>query len=170
MTISTHALTWSATPLATSDELANMISTHALTWSATTIVEAVYKPLRFQLTRSRGARRNSRTLGGAPRYFNSRAHVERDETRARSAVLLAISTHALTWSATDVLRMPSSALVISTHALTWSATIFLMANCKKCKNFNSRAHVERDRRYGYPLNVAEHFNSRAHVERDRLNC
>ncbi len=33
-----------------------------------------------------------------------------------------ISTHALTWSATNDAPLKSKFLVISTHALTWSAT------------------------------------------------
>ena len=33
-----------------------------------------------------------------------------------------ISTHALTWSATILIILPVVTIIISTHALTWSAT------------------------------------------------
>ena len=56
-------------------------------------------------------------------YFNSRAHVERDDTLFIEEALGIISTHALTWSATN-LSFGETTLEfhISTHALTWSAT------------------------------------------------
>ena len=79
---------------------------------------------------------------------------------------------------------------ISTHALTWSATAYYCLQAITVKNFNSRAHVERDsvRHYcagggaGFQLTRSRgarrtgqsflpfrcNFNSRAHVERDHF--
>ncbi len=56
--------------------------------------------------------------------FNSRAHVERDPpVTARQKCPSKISTHALTWSATDFAAKGALFGKISTHALTWSATL-----------------------------------------------
>ena len=100
--ISTHALTWSATGDLTGSEGLLDISTHALTWSATN---------------------DPFDEGGLPFYFNSRAHVERDE------------------AAISVMK---ARLYISTHALTWSATVIILCAETRRQDFNSRAHVERD--------------------------
>ena len=101
------------------------ISTHALTWSATLVVLVtliVYQ--QFQLTRSRGARREGLLDEIIDQLdFNSRAHVERDSfVRHLRVYFLVISTHALTWSATKNWRKSQWKKSISTHALTWSAT------------------------------------------------
>ena len=56
-TISTHALTWSATRVLPYHFLVIQISTHALTWSATASRMMPCTDFKFQLTRSRGARR-----------------------------------------------------------------------------------------------------------------
>ena len=125
------------------------ISTHALTWSATTScawcgvkyrhfnsrahVERDSKSCRhgptatpFQLTRSRGARPAAYCHSAGSRAFQL--------TRSRGARHIVI---------------PGSAAicVISTHALTWSATGGDLMECKDRLNFNSRAHVERDLRF-----------------------
>ena len=131
------------------------ISTHALTWSAT--LAGRHNPPRaiFQLTRSRGARRDgSGDWLGNWIYFNSRAHVERDFKDYRKNLIAYISTHALTWSATrqklqsqsniqfQLTRSRGARLVtcedlqsaakISTHALTWSATpVRRLYNCTR---------------------------------------
>ncbi len=55
---------------------------------------------------------------------------------------------------------------ISTHALTWSATESFLTAQNIVTNFNSRAHVERDERHAVSVGLSNHFNSRAHVERD----
>ena len=57
------------------------------------------------------------------RYFNSRTHVECDEIVCSSWFDREISTHALTWSATALIRKQQLSHFISTHALTWSATM-----------------------------------------------
>ena len=55
---------------------------------------------------------------------------------------------------------------ISTHTLTWSVTRnYTVVECDKC-NFNSHAHVERDRTRSHLSAQSKHFNSHAHVERD----
>ena len=81
-------------------------------------------------------------------------------------------------------------IAISTHALTWSATPGARKNYENIKNFNSRAHVERDRQVyifdddfaisthaltwsatninDVGAKIANNFNSRAHVERDQI--
>ena len=123
--ISTHALTWSATKAMGMCVDCGKISTHALTWSATRCCVPVARPRpKFQLTRSRGARRALLVADFPdPCNFNSRAHVERDRG--------------------------------SSHPRA------------RAENFNSRAHVERDKPF-YTIEVVQHnFNSRAHVERDR---
>ena len=53
--ISTHTLTWSVTTMWGEFPLVCTISTHTLTWSVTLKSWILYKPLQFQLTRSRGA-------------------------------------------------------------------------------------------------------------------
>ena len=57
-------------------------------------------------------------------------------------------------------------MFISTHTLTWSVTL----DWKNCghtvADFNSHAHVERDRIGNGLRYILEHFNSHAHVERD----
>ena len=57
--------------------------------------------------------------------FNSHAHVERDagEWAARGGIK--ISTHTLTWSVTVLCAEDVSHRIISTHTLTWSVTPFL---------------------------------------------
>ena len=143
--ISTHALTWSATFKFPTNGITNKISTHALTWSATG-----YEIPQLILDYN----------------FNSRAHVERDSRTCAVARSNGISTHALTWSATIFSAVNKVAGHISTHALTWSATFARYVHCITARDFNSRAHVERDRRGSQRLHSMRHFNSRAHVERD----
>ena len=99
---------------------------------------------KFQLTRSRGAWHYYMRTMLILSYFNSHAHVERDNTIGISVKDIKISTHTLTWSVTSPrpersLNRPhfnSHAHVerdqggaccfcnedISTHTLTWSVT------------------------------------------------
>ena len=55
---------------------------------------------------------------------------------------------------------------ISTHTLTWSVTELVDTKDLKSFDFNSHAHVERDKYYLLLYLFVHHFNSHAHVERD----
>ena len=56
-----------------------------------------------------------------------------------------ISTHTLTWSVTLAKPKTIKGIEISTHTLTWSVTELTLALEYSDSNFNSHAHVERDR-------------------------
>ena len=56
-------------------------------------------------------------------YFNSHAHVERDETLEVWDNENEISTHTLTWSVTLEYEKAVADIKISTHTLTWSVTL-----------------------------------------------
>ena len=56
-----------------------------------------------------------------------------------------ISTHTLTWSVTCNVATLKFLFVISTHTLTWSVTSAQTFVRDMVTNFNSHAHVERDR-------------------------
>ena len=102
-----------------------LISTHALTWSATGIAASGAARSQFQLTRSRGARPLYKVLSYESKSnFNSRAHVERDLTD------LSADTQGIVFQLTrsrgarpDCLESQAIVMKISTHALTWSATL-----------------------------------------------
>ena len=98
--------------------------------------------------------------------FNSHAHVERDIYMGQVVVITGISTHTLTWSVTNVGYRIGMAVRISTHTLTWSVTgrLCTALDCKP--DFNSHAHVERDKNSIRIQGRHGHFNSHAHVERD----
>ena len=66
----------------------------------------------------------------------------------------------------SVLDYVLSFLMISTHTLTWSVTDLYDDAEIYHYNFNSHAHVDRDRLLSLPMSVQKHFNSHAHVERD----
>ena len=90
--------------------------------------------------------------------FNSHAHVERDRDFLRYAIGKIISTHTLTWSVTFVAGIRVHTHFISTHTLTWSVTWGLM-NTDTYYDFNSHAHVERDRTwedFDFTLNISTH--------------
>ena len=99
-------------------------------------------------------------------YFNSHAHVERDGYVRKYCQNYIISTHTLTWSVTQYLPFYPMLSDISTHTLTWSVTrLFEICN-RKNQDFNSHAHVERDKIHYLLINGIWYFNSHAHVERD----
>ena len=97
--------------------------------------------------------------------------MERDPALARMFTpYQIISTHALTWSATDILATLIMGIGISTHALTWSATVYK-------RHVNGKRYISTHAltwsatvSFSQMLNVPPHFNSRAHVERDALYC
>ena len=82
--ISTHALTWRATPIYCKRTGIFPISTHALTWRAT----------------------RGRLFGRANSFdFYPRPHMEGDGIPSEGDLLGRISTHALTWRATRRVRV-----------------------------------------------------------------
>ena len=82
-------------------------------------------------------------------YFNSHAHVERDLAENICQLFhVVISTHTLTWSVTKGFRNAAEQICISTHTLTWSVTRLKNSLIPWKSNFNSHAHVERDRGKG----------------------
>ena len=99
--------------------------------------------------------------------FNSHAHVERDSKIDVTTASGNISTHTLTWSVTYYANLGfidlwfqltrsrgawlccnvkcNVNIFISTHTLTWSVTGVFEIFVKFFTNFNSHAHVERDK-------------------------
>ena len=102
--------------------------------------------------------------------FNSHAHVERDSVTNLRSKIIWISTHTLTWSVTGVPSDKAFDYIISTHTLTWSVTTTGSCSRLDLLNFNSHAHVERDRLLSGPCDPGNNFNSHAHVERDAMRC
>ena len=64
-------------------------------------------------------------------------------------------------------KLSCSITVISTHTLTWSVTREWERFLSSFLNFNSHAHVERDKVLDLLSRVQPYFNSHAHVERDQ---
>ena len=141
------------------------ISTHTLTWSVTKDWSEQAEEREFQLTRSRGAWPYSLCRWSLQGYFNSHAHVERDNWHCfLLSALYHFNSHA--------------------HVERDLRSNFLSI----CLGyFNSHAHVERDlsaalfcRSFIFQLTRSRgawlcrqvwrtwflHFNSHAHVERD----
>ena len=117
MKISTHTLTWSVTNEDVLKEYFDTISTHTLTWSVTQRLQALHITWL---------------------YFNSHAHVERDEKGSELFSELTISTHTLTWSVTPRTGTVSTSFTISTHTLTWSVT---SAHCYSVIVFKISTHT-----------------------------
>ena len=92
--------------------------------------------------------------------------MERDLLCFTVSLVYVISTHTLTWSVTWRVVRRISTLSISTHTLTWSVTIVHKLKITVENNFNSHAHVERDRDVDMFQKCICYFNSHAHVERD----
>ena len=144
--ISTHALTWSATRNRHRGNCGDLyFNSRAHVERDDLVALCVGELGAFQLTRSRGARRNAAPCPTRTALFQlTRSRGARQITEYRPKVNIVISTHALTWSATS-----------SLSARSW------------CRSyFNSRAHVERDDPRTRSTSSSPHFNSRAHVERD----
>ena len=121
------------------------ISTHTLTWSVTRSAGVHGKPAEYFNSHAHVERDD----GIQARYdevyhFNSHAHVERDLYADKLSSYWQISTHTLTWSVT--IQTFNSTVVghISTHTLTWSVTDPITITVDMGENFNSHAHVERD--------------------------
>ena len=99
--ISTHTLTWSVTLCESTSAESLRISTHTLTWSVTVCLDLICPcviisthTLTWSVTNCSVLRYRKGT------YFNSHAHVERDENRLSTPFDANISTHTLTWSVT----------------------------------------------------------------------
>ncbi len=123
----------------------------------------------FQLTRSRGARPSQNGVTQHPRTFQlTRSRGARPPKQVEVVILGQISTHALTWSATR--REKSVYIDISnfnSRAHVERDKFRCVSPCDAV-NFNSRAHVERDGTAIFRRPIFYNFNSRAHVERDLL--
>ena len=145
------------------------ISTHALTWSATYSKKFIFPlSLPFQLTRSRGARQVccENDLLGSKIFQLTRSRGARLVRRRYIRFNVRISTHALTWSATFRCLISFSVFDISTHALTWSATTSKPNRFRFDAFQLTRSRGARLGRWIWSL-LRCYFNSRAHVERDR---
>ena len=81
---------------------------------------------------------------GEDKNFNSHAHVERDQIVGSMVPQCKISTHTLTWSVTFLTAKNGIRKKISTHTLTWSVTFSQCFASASFSYFNSHAHVERD--------------------------
>ena len=160
--ISTHALTWSATYYYHSILLMIVISTHALTWSATYLLPGN----QYLLCISTHALTWSAT---GVSIVKVALHVR--ALWKCTAKTIVISTHALTWSATPTRKPAKCAWWISTHALTWSATRIFNADIvtPPFQLTHSRGVRLSDT---IPNVSGLDFNSRTHVECDiyKIHC
>ena len=125
--------------------ICNGISTHALTWSATFSVSPPCST-RFNFnsrTHVECDQQNGRIVS-AKSDFNSRTHVECD------CILGRIGGDNLNFNSRTHVECDcrcclfSNVPQISTHALTWSATQRNNGRMPERNNFNSRTHVECD--------------------------
>ena len=144
--ISTHALTWSATLQKRGKTRKQKISTHALTWSAT-------------------IRWRNRTE--EERNFNSRTHVECDWRRIPAEPIVAnfnSRTH-VECDQQKNLQLTISLIFQLTHSrgVRPSAISQYLGGTN---NFNSRTHVECDILISSMIPHPIDFNSRTHVECD----
>ena len=113
---------------------------------------------------------NENDLLNRQAHFNSRTHVECDADR-QSARLCARYFNSRTHVECDGISLTLMAVTaISTHALTWSATKMALLLQQKWKYFNSRTHVECDLREPVIGPLRSNFNSRTHVECDSKYC
>ena len=93
--------------------------------------------------------------------------MERDLSAKRErGEIKQISTHTLTWSVISSDKIKKWSWEISTHTLTWSVTYRKYRDYVPLFDFNSHAHVERDRLSVQSRFFEYNFNSHAHVERD----
>ena len=143
------------------------ISTHALTWSATSLVPSNVPDTRDFNSRTHVECDGCETMARNESYdFNSRTHVECDaQTRCAKYWVLQFQ---LTHSRGVRPKCPGrrGANDISTHALTWSATMMDSDGTTRRTHFNSRTHVECDLSITGRFFYVKNFNSRTHVECD----
>ena len=146
ISISIHALLWSATALGILQRIAPIISIHALLWSATCrivreqayppyfnprtpvecdrgLLQFFWLPSQFQSTHSCGVRRSFPPIYFVPGLFQSTHSCGvRLRRNLFHDVVFPISIHALLWSATCGTGQECDSWAISIHALLWSAT------------------------------------------------
>ena len=119
-------------------------------------------------------------------YFNSRPHARANQRRRYEFVYETISIHALMRGRTrncDVFfgicifqftpsceGEPISGLykevqghVISIHALMRGRTVYMLANTKHKRDFNSRPHARANAEYRQLNSIRNYFNSRPHA-------
>ena len=122
--ISTHTLTWSVTRCILPYVIPPKISTHTLTWSVTEYVQVPLEHLKIST--------HTLTWSVTSKGERITSTAEFQLTRSRGA-----------WPCTAILLFFFK--YISTHTLTWSVTSYPKAERTCYQNFNSHAHVERDR-------------------------
>ena len=106
------------------------------------------------------------------RYFNSRAHVERDWSIISSSnpSLPAFQLTRSRGARRNRQGAGERGEKISTHALTWSATGTSSGSSSRDMAFQlTRSRGARPARTSLAVFSVPHFNSRAHVERDAIN-
>ena len=109
------------------------ISTHTLTWSVT----CTFLPIStsFYFNSHAHVERDEVSVASVVVVadFNSHAHVERDFDSRSNSLVFHISTHTLTWSVTPQTIAQSYNHCISTHTLTWSVTFISVTEKRPCK-------------------------------------
>ena len=124
VTISTHTLTWSVTHKHVAFVTNCSISTHTLTWSVTnSVLDTVGLDTISTHTLTWSVTFTFSMSSANFNYFNSHAHVERDDYVKFHIAIFFISTHTLTWSVTANIYAKRGRRYISTHTLTWSVTL-----------------------------------------------
>ena len=121
--ISTHTLTWSVTCIKILQRQ-NYINfnSHAHVERDETVQKSIHCLKNFNSHAHVERDFYASGLTNEQLNFNSHAHVERDGTYYTFSTNLAISTHTLTWSVTEVAENSYIHMEISTHTLTWSVT------------------------------------------------
>ncbi len=98
--------------------------------------------------------------------FYPRPHMEGDTILFCRPETCGISTHALTWRATDADDSWLRGYFISTHALTWRATIIYVTCFTGVDNFYPRPHMEGDIEERFAFPNWGNFYPRPHMEGD----
>ena len=122
----------------------------------------------FQSTRSHGARRMAPTPQRAvPGRFNPRARMERDHSlRARRAGCRWFQSTRSHGARLAHQKIGLAAVAVSIHALAWSATDIRAMDTNTTESFNPRARMERDTWPKVLAQASKCFNPRARMERD----
>ena len=124
--------------------LLSSISTHTLTWSVTLSFNVCISFLRYFNSHAHVERDDWNSLIiYLLLHFNSHAHVERDKIWIFNLIVSDISTHTLTWSVTLTLwvNKPLQTFQLTRSRGAWPTTETIEQDTG---DFNSHAHVERD--------------------------